>query len=77
MFCEHLCKSEDAYQVDPVTQTEKPADVHICGYPQDVPERFVDMPRWLLKQVAGGQMVRPESDCKNCPAFKPRLKKVV
>jgi hypothetical protein len=48
----------------------KSVSVYICGFPDNEPGRFVDAPLWLLKQVGGGQIVMPDCDCQNCPAFK-------
>lgn len=66
--CKHLQKSEEAYVM--AGEGTEPAAVMVCAYPDDEPGRFVDMPIWLLKQCAGGQMVSPERDCAMCPAYK-------
>lgn len=64
MKCRHMEKSGEAY-ID-----GKPADVTICAFPDNEPGRFVDAPRWLLRQIGGGLAITPERDCIGCPAFK-------
>ena len=66
MECMHLDTSPEAYV------NGKPAVVRLCVFPDNEPARFVDAPRWLLRQIGSGLAVRPEHDCVGCPAYRPR-----
>ncbi len=72
MKCRHGTEIEaHAYQVGgsgahTVTRTR-------CDFPDNEPSRFVDAPRWLLRQVSGGCLVS-DSDCNGCPAFAGRTR---
>lgn len=70
MKCAHLQQSNESYRQAKLTGQWVKHQTSICGFPDDEPHRFVDAPTWLLKQIGGGQMVRPESDCVGCPAYK-------
>lgn len=67
MRCAFLIKSDEAYCNGVLTET------HLCDWPDQNPDRFMNAPVWLLKQIGGGLMVRPEHDCVGCAGFKAEL----
>jgi len=58
--CRHLSISEEAYC------NGVPAPVFVCGWPA---KQVLVMPGWMDRQIGGGQMVDPATDCINCPCF--------
>jgi hypothetical protein len=66
VMCHHLEKSPEAYR------DGEPCTVWLCGFPENEPHRFIDAPRWLTRQIGGGQMIDVHTDCASCPAYKAR-----
>lgn len=58
--CKHLSISEEAYC------NGVPAPVFLCGWPL---KRMGVVPEWIDRQIGGGQMVDPKTDCANYPCF--------
>jgi hypothetical protein len=67
MVCIHRDVSEEAFD-----QNGKRITVHLCSFPDNRPDRFVDAPRWLLRLIGAGLAIDPKKDCVDCPAFRKR-----
>lgn len=65
--CKYLVRSEEAYSIGPMGESE--VQVSLCTWPDMHPDRFVNAPRWLLRQIGGGLAVMPAHDCVGCAAY--------
>lgn len=74
MRCAYDMLSVEAY-AGPSLDTLKPADVHLCTWPDMNPERLVDAPRWLQRLIGGGLAITPGHDCVGCAAYRAELPK--
>lgn len=63
--CRHLSISEEAY-CNGVS-----APVFVCGWPV----RLGVVPGWIERQIGGGQMVDPKTECANCPCFEKQVER--
>ncbi len=68
MDCVYQIASPEAYAVNPRTGQTEAVEVTLCEWPDQHPERFLNAPMWLLRQIGSGLAINPERDCKNCPA---------
>lgn len=64
--CKHL---EPAEAVALTESGEVPVEAYNCGYTDAHPERFANMPRWLLREAISGRGFEWRKDCPGCPAF--------
>ncbi len=75
MKCAHLDVSDEAVGINAFTGQQVKTTVHLCGWPDMHPERFVAAPRWLMKLAGAGWAINPERDCAGCPGFASELPK--
>lgn len=68
--CKHRSVSEEAYVAPAYDHNRmKPTTVYLCGWPL---EHVSGAPRWVKNAIGGGRMIRPEHDCRDCPALEPQ-----
>lgn len=67
---DHL--AAEAYRVEDIDEDRRliPVDLHLCDWPDQHPERFVDAPSWWHKRIGVSPAISPERDCVGCPARK-------
>lgn len=67
--CRHLEQSNEAYSVEDNGSLTPTAGPMLCGFADNVPEKLVDLPRWLQRNSLSGHLLRYPDDCMGCPCF--------